>query len=585
MADESQQRDELHDEGGNSATVVDHAQHERTQHQHRMVRRNAEPGELPAPEHQGRTEGTQGELFDSQERPSSPIIGGRRSRSSSMGSRNLPSPRPLPAEPDEPCEDHTLNDFHNEEQRDGINVATVVIRGDVRERFTNSRWSGILAWHAGEPGTDGHTHITFPDPGGNKWRTLKWLGQRLGLTQQQLDALGLTFQVVRSFTRWLVYLARFGVNQVVCANATHAAVKFGKKVLQYLVNCGGDQVDNALPTDCVPNFGDKNHASAEAARNKRKRKAAPPEMEVDYINTLCDRYHVKTIGQFMRIINMDEFKTLYGLSSSFKERVRTIIEYRSTQRKVKLNKESFWETYYNEYLNDDTHTMTENEAWLALLFKKNKIKLAEFLAWVEIIADRHLTKVNTLLLFGKTTSGKTLILESILQLKEPTKLSAMNNNSPFYLAQLLNSNLGVMEEITVSEANQDDFKKLLGGEVMHVPVKYQNTPEILHRVPIFASTNNRLGGFLADGDRDALQSRTKTFEFNLEIRSRGDRGGSWTIPEPPSFITPENWWNLYKRERHAINRELQRITGQYVASHGRIGDWPIRKRVPHYLIC
>lgn len=114
---------------------------------------------------------------------------------------------------------------------------------------------------------------------------------------------------------------------------------------------------------------------------------------------------------------------------------------------------------------------------------------------------------------------------------------------------------------------------------MHVGVKYQNSPEVLGRVPIFAS-NNRLGGFLADGDRDALQSRTKTFELNLEVRSRGDREASWSIPEPPGIICAEDWWNLYKRHAAAINMELKSITGQFtfVMSSGRI-DFPIRKKV------
>ena len=53
----------------------------------------------------------------------------------------------------------------------------------------------------------------------------------------------------------------------------------------------------------------------------------------------------------------------------------------------------------------------------------------------------------------------------------------MNNASHFYLAQLLNAHLATIEELTISEVNKDDFKKLLGGESMHIAVKYETQPE------------------------------------------------------------------------------------------------------------
>lgn len=591
MAAKSKQRELLCDQGKYPSDAEPATPNERSLDSDQVVQRDSQPGAVPSPQPSGSYQGPEGQLWEEEQCPPSPIIGSRRARSVSVGSRGKSAePRDVSSNPDEPWMDALfgsasgefkikINEFRREERQSGIECATCVVSGDVREFFAGSRWSGTVAYHAGESGEPGHSHITFPAPGTNKWRVLRWIGQRLGLTDRQLDALGRTYQVIRCITDWMVYLARYGVSAVVVHSPSHAAIKFGKRVLQYLVNCGGDVVDGALPQQCLPNLGDRNHSSAEGARNRRKR-VAPSENEVDYINSLCDRYKVNSVGGFMKVINAEEFKTLYGMSTSFKDRVRTIIEYRATQRTMALHSQRFWETYYNEFLDELVHPMTENEVWISNLFRKNKVNLTQFLAWVEVISDRLLTKVNTLLLFGKTTSGKTLILDSLLKLREPTKLSAMNANSPFYLAQLLNSHVGVMEEITVSDANKDDFKKLLGGEPMHVGVKYQNSPEVLGRVPIFASTNNRLGGFLADGDRDALQSRTKTFELNLEVRSRGDREANWCIPEPPGIITAEDWWGLYKRHAKAINAELKHITGQFLAAmaSGSI-NFPIRKKV------
>ena len=46
------------------------------------------------------------------------------------------------------------------------------------------------------------------------------------------------------------------------------------------------------------------------------------------------------------------------------------------------------------------------------------------------------------------------------------------------MAQLLNSNIAAMEELTICDANKDDFNKQLGGEEMHIAVKHESNQEI-----------------------------------------------------------------------------------------------------------
>ena len=101
---------------------------------------------------------------------------------------------------------------------------------------------------------------------------------------------------------------------------------------------------------------------------------------------------------------------------------------------------------------------------------------------------------------------------------------------------------------------------------MHIAVKYENHPEILERTPIFATTNNALGGFLPEADRATLQSRTKTFNLTKEISSTGDRSNvSTAITQPPDIITSATWWEAYNRNLPAINDYVRQITGQYRA--------------------
>lgn len=59
------------------------------------------------------------------------------------------------------------------------------------------------------------------------------------------------------------------------------------------------------------------------------RRAVQSENEVDLINRLADKYDARSVGSFMKKLSENEFKTLYSISSSFKDRVRDVLNYRA----------------------------------------------------------------------------------------------------------------------------------------------------------------------------------------------------------------------------------------------------------------
>ena len=95
----------------------------------------------------------------------------------------------------------------------------------------------------------------------------------------------------------------------------------------------------------------------------------------------------------------------------------------------------FWEVYFEQFGDYDVDSpRSPGYEWLLELMEENHMRIHEFLAGVELVADAILQKTNTLLLYGPTTTSKTLIMTSLLQLHDPRRLSAMNNASPLYLA-------------------------------------------------------------------------------------------------------------------------------------------------------
>ncbi|XP_068250641.1 uncharacterized protein [Palaemon carinicauda] len=133
----------------------------------------------------------------------------------------------------------------------------------------------------------------------------------------------------------------------------------------------------------------------------------------------------------------------------------------------------------------------ENMAWIENMFKRNKIDIEEFLAWVILIADRKLNKINTLVLQGPTGTGKSLTLNAILSKFNTGIVTRNGDANQFHLQNLLGKTFALFEEPRISQITVDDYKLLFEGADFEINVKHQE-PEILTRIPVFVSTNKEL---------------------------------------------------------------------------------------------
>lgn len=179
LATEPEQRKQFHNEGGSSSAFEPNAASQCPLDSDTMVQRKPQQGTVPSQKSTGGSEGPEGQLYEEEFCPASPVVGSRRARLLSVGGRSESSePGDVPAFFDEPWVDELfrsasgeckrrLKEFRQEERRTGLECATVVVTGDVRDKFVGTRWSGTVAFHTGEPGDGGHTHITFSSPGAN----------------------------------------------------------------------------------------------------------------------------------------------------------------------------------------------------------------------------------------------------------------------------------------------------------------------------------------------------------------------------------------------------------------------------------
>lgn len=148
------------------------------------------------------------------------------------------------------------------------------------------------------------------------------------------------------------------------------------------------------------------------------------------------------------------------------------------------------------------------------IFDLNNIDIQEFCKSVISVLNKTEFKKNTLRLVGVPNSCKTLIANCIC---EPF-ICCYNNNhgseNEFYLSNMLNKSIVLCEELYITIATCEDFKSILGGQVIDIAKKY-NEKQMLCRTPMVITTNHKLfgRGHLGGVDESALRIRCYNYNF------------------------------------------------------------------------
>ena len=172
-----------------------------------------------------------------------------------------PEPEPEPRDTFDCILRATCDDVSNNQ------FVTFVVPGDYRAALTGDRWQGLLTYHpprprphhtgdsSDQPGPstsggdtqqpailapleaeEGHTHITFPNPGQNKMRTIQNILRILCIPDHILSTALITYQVIRNIGRWLAYLSRFGLQSHCLSGKSHPGIKNIRRILTTISN-------------------------------------------------------------------------------------------------------------------------------------------------------------------------------------------------------------------------------------------------------------------------------------------------------------------------------------------------------------
>jgi len=312
------------------------------------------------------------------------------------------------------------------------------------------------------------------------------------------------------------------------------------------------------------------------------------------LNPYVEKYRPENLVQLQKILGKKiQLDIMSSIGPKWQGYAKQLIDIIKNDEKEYMKKDPYIkqiQTYINKDIKENPITrrqVYEGITWIILIFKYNGIDGLDFLAKFLLIIDQSLNKVNSFILRGQINTGKSMLMNLLLEVLNPTLLMRQGDASQFYFQNLICSTCVLFEEPVITPTSVNSFKLLMGGEKCATDVKNQNTHTIF-RTPCFFTTNTALAAECASIHQNALKIRSFEFVLNSVISSDTING---VIPKPPFEITPtimylfilaniheitEHQYQLYPQAKVHYKLDKNGIALEDIRPYGHDLDW-IRK--------
>nr|ADB12609.1 non-structural protein 1 [Penaeus stylirostris penstyldensovirus 2] len=433
-----------------------------------------------------------------------------------------------------------LEESEIDKQVESTTWYTFVIREKPQPRRLSGRTPNFTITDHGD-----HWHITYSGHPTNKTRHRATILAYLGVTFAARAEAEATTVLVRNIKRWILYLIRYGIERLSYFGLGHAIFK---RIIKYFQQYTRDEdaVDGPCPYMTT--------TREDRAEEKPKENSA----EYDYLQHLVKTKSARTVQELVNKLDDEEYKQLWTRTrGQYKDKLRGILTYYNNKKKSNQSQLSLITNLQNISKRKPDY---DNMQWIKYMLANNDIRVPEILAWIIIVADKKLDKINTLVLQGPTGTGKSLTIGALLGKLNTGLVTRTGDSNTFHLQNLIGKSYALFEEPRISQITVDDFKLLFEGSDLEVNIKHQES-EIMGRIPIFISTNKDIDYWVPPADGKALQTRTKTFHLTRQIKGLSDRMNSqYDINPPPDKITSDDFLGLFEE----YEKEIDEIIDNYV---------------------
>lgn len=149
------------------------------------------------------------------------------------------------------------------------------------------------------------------------------------------------------------------------------------------------------------------------------------------------------------------------------------------------------------------------------LFINDTIGVPKFGAFIDVMCMRG-GKIKTIYMVGSASGGKSCVislLTSVYRFSEIGKASAQSISSSFWLADMINKRVGVMDEVVATQVNVDALKMIMEGNYFSdTDVKFGGRVK-LSPMPILIACNLEICR-MVQGHASAINARCVKHEFN-----------------------------------------------------------------------
>ena len=413
--------------------------------------------------------------------------------------------------------------------RPGIDPDTKRLRGASRTpRF-------ILADHTGDEYP--HCHILLDCSAGGGTRGLRRCLAFLQATPIQIAEATANLQRVVLIEKCVAYMGKYGPDTIFFYGK-------GWDVLKKMIH-----ETDGVAGPCHAFEKARNEQKSKLINSNLSKRNMMDDVRDHIMGSQTPPYQAK---RFIDRLNYDQklqFMTMYG-QDSWKRWINSVVEAMNTDFN-RDQPQKMLQTWFDIHTSAGSFTpnIPEVNQWWSNLFDMNMINPIEFLTKFFAIGDKRDHKKNAFILQGPTNCGKSMLFRLLTEGMSITPMTRDNGKNAFWLQSCLDDKFILYEEPMIAPENVNTWKLLLEGAPVKAQIK--NQPDaIMERKPFFITTNDNIGTWINQTDRDALATRSHTFHVYQQISNPPSVLGA--IPEPPVIF---NGTHLFAFFAHILGIE------------------------------
>lgn len=225
----------------------------------------------------------------------------------------------------------------------------------------------------------------------------------------------------------------------------------------------------------------------------------------DYFGPKCQYYD----AEIEIIKQLDQIK-----EHDIKEyKIRSYLELERILNNVDLEDKINW---YIKQLETISFNFKPNPTILNDIHENFKLSANIIREWLKVLL-RGYAKQRTLVFYGKSNSGKSIIANALLYPFAPGMIQRAGSTNVHWLEAIYNKNFILWEEPTVNMTIIEDVKLLCGGENIVINRKNQNLIERLAGPSVLITTNKTFWNYR----REELLNRCKIINFDRSFELKG----------------------------------------------------------------